>query len=72
MTETVAPEPNRANVTDMLTEAAAALVSSTYPAPQSDSIIHGLTTAYAVDAEVVLLPTLVLSQTHHSLSLIHI
>jgi uncharacterized membrane protein YjjP (DUF1212 family) len=50
----------------MLTEAAAALVSSTYPAPQSDSIIRGLTTAYDVDAEVVLLPTLVLSQTHHS------
>jgi uncharacterized membrane protein YjjP (DUF1212 family) len=49
----------------MLTEAAAALVSSTYPAPQSDSIIQGLTAAYGVDAEVVLLPTLVLSQTHH-------
>lgn len=66
MTEKITPEQERADVTDMLTEAAAALVSSTYPAPQSDSIIQGLTEAYGVDAEVVLLPTLVLSQTHRT------
>ena len=66
MTEKTTPAQERADVTDMLTEAAAALVSSTYPAPQSDSIIQGLAKAYDVDAEVVLLPTLVLSQTHRT------
>jgi uncharacterized membrane protein YjjP (DUF1212 family) len=66
MTENPTTEQERADLTDMLTEAAAALVSSTYPAPQSDQIIHGLTQAYNVDAEVVILPTLVLSQTHRT------
>lgn len=54
----------RPDVTDMLTEAAAAMVSSTYPAPQAEEVLRGLADAYEADAEIVLLPTLVLTETH--------
>lgn len=47
----------------MLTEAAAAMVSSTYPAPQAEEVLRGLADAYDADAEIVLLPTLVLTET---------
>lgn len=63
MTEPATTDGTHPGVTDMLTEAAAALVSSTYPSPQSENIIRGLADAYDADAEVVLLPTLVLTQT---------
>ena len=63
MTEPESPQVTHPGVTDMLTEAAAALVSSTYPSPQSETIIRGLAEAYDADAEIVLLPTLVLTQT---------
>ena len=56
--------PTRPDVTDMLTEAAAAMVSSTYPAPQAESVLRGLAEAYNADAEIVLLPTMVLTETH--------
>jgi len=56
--------PTRPDVTDMLSEAAAAMVSSTYPAPQAESVLRGLAQAYNADAEIVLLPTMVLTETH--------
>lgn len=46
----------------MLAESAAALVRSTYPAPQADAVITRLARAYGASPEVVLLPTMVLSQ----------
>lgn len=64
MTEQAAQPVTRPDVTDMLTEAAAAMVSSTYPAPQSEAILRDLAQAYNADAEIVLLPTLVLTETH--------
>jgi uncharacterized membrane protein YjjP (DUF1212 family) len=54
--------PEHAAVTDMLTEASAALVSSTYPAPQADATISRLAHAYGAEPQVALLPTMVLSQ----------
>ena len=60
-----APSPaTKPDVTEMLTEAAAAMVSSTYPAPQAEDVLRGLAEAYDADAEIVLLPTLVLTETH--------
>ena len=53
---------DRAAVTDMLAEASAALVRSTYPAPQADEIIGRLAKHYNAEPEVALLPTMVLSQ----------
>jgi len=53
---------DHAAVTDMLTEASAALVSSSYPAPQADAVISRLAHAYDSDPQVALLPTMVLSQ----------
>lgn len=53
---------DRAAVTDMLTEASAALVSSSYPAPQADTTIMRLAAAYGTQPQVALLPTMVLSQ----------
>lgn len=64
MTSSLQNENQNLAVTEMLTEAAAALVSSTYPAPQSEEILTQLAKAYDADAELVLLPTLVLTQTH--------
>ncbi|AXE54164.1 threonine/serine exporter ThrE family protein [Aurantimicrobium sp. MWH-Uga1] len=64
MTEQAVQPPTRPDVTDMLTEAAAAMVSSTYPAPQAESVLRGLAEAYNADAEIVLLPTMVLTETH--------
>lgn len=46
----------------MLAEASAALVRSTYPAPQADDIIARLAKQYNAQPEVALLPTMVLSQ----------
>ncbi|MEG0589386.1 MAG: threonine/serine exporter family protein [Aurantimicrobium sp.] len=63
MTEQVPVSATRPDVTDMLTEAAAAMVSSTYPAPQAEEVLRGLAAAYDADAEIVLLPTLVLTET---------
>lgn len=53
---------DHAAVTDMLTEASAALVRSTYPAPQADAIMKRLAERYHAEPQVALLPTLVLSQ----------
>lgn len=64
MTEPAPISASRPDVTDMLTEAAAAMVSSTYPAPQAEEVLRGLADAYDADAEIVLLPTLVLTETH--------
>lgn len=64
MTEQTPAPATRPDVTDMLTEAAAAMVSSTYPAPQAEEVLRGLADAYDADAEIVLLPTLVLTETH--------
>ena len=63
MTEQTPAPATRSDVTDMLTEAAAAMVSSTYPAPQAEEVLRGLAAAYDADAEIVLLPTLVLTET---------
>lgn len=63
MTEQAPVPATRPDVTDMLTEAAAAMVSSTYPAPQAEEVLRGLAQAYDADAEIVLLPTLVLTET---------
>ncbi|MDH6422981.1 threonine/serine ThrE exporter family protein [Aurantimicrobium minutum] len=63
MTEHAATPPTKPDVTEMLSEAAAALVSSTYPAPQAEEVLRGLAEAYNADAELVLLPTLVLTET---------
>jgi uncharacterized membrane protein YjjP (DUF1212 family) len=63
MTEPTQQNQTHPDVTDMLTEAAAAMVSSTYPAPQSETIIRGLADVYNAEAEIVLLPTLVLTET---------
>ena len=63
MTEQTPAAATRPDVTDMLTEAAAAMVSSTYPAPQAEEVLRGLAAAYDADAEIVLLPTLVLTET---------
>ncbi|MDH6536206.1 threonine/serine ThrE exporter family protein [Aurantimicrobium minutum] len=63
MTEQTPAPATRPDVTDMLTEAAAAMVSSTYPAPQAEEVLRGLAAAYDADAEIVLLPTLVLTET---------
>lgn len=73
MAETESSTSKDPAVTDMLTEAAAALVSSTYPAPQSETIIRGLADAYEADAEIVLLPTLVLTETRkHAIPQLHV
>lgn len=63
MTERAVTPATKPDVTEMLTEAAAAMVSSTYPAPQAESVLRGLAEAYDADAELVLLPTLVLTET---------
>jgi uncharacterized membrane protein YjjP (DUF1212 family) len=63
MTEQTPSPATKSDVTEMLTEAAAAMVSSTYPAPQAESVLRGLAEAYDADAELVLLPTLVLTET---------
>jgi len=46
----------------MLAEASAALVRSTYPAPQADAIMKRLADRYDAEPQVALLPTMVLSQ----------
>ena len=63
MTEQVGQPSTRPDVTNMLTEAAAAMVSSTYPAPQAELVLRDLADAYNADAEIALLPTLVLTET---------
>ena len=63
MKEAESATQNNPDVTEMLLESAAALVSSTYPAPQAEPIMQGLARSYNADAEIVMLPTLVLSET---------
>lgn len=46
----------------MLAEASAALVRSTYPAPQADAIMKRLADRYGAEPQVALLPTMVFSQ----------
>ncbi|MDH6532605.1 uncharacterized membrane protein YjjP (DUF1212 family) [Aurantimicrobium minutum] len=73
MTAQNSPDSTRPDVTDMLTEAAAAMVSSTYPAPQAEAVLRDLAEAYDADAEIVLLPTLVLTETkRHGVPQMHV
>ena len=64
MSEQPGAPVTKPDVTEMLTEAAAAMVSSTYPAPQAEEALRDLAEAYGAEAEIVLLPTLVLTETH--------
>jgi uncharacterized membrane protein YjjP (DUF1212 family) len=63
MTEQATQPAPRPDVTDMLTEAAVAMVSSTYPAPQAQTVLRELADAYNAEAEIALFPTLVLTET---------